>query len=78
MLFEHTESRNGQLMERARAVETLRQVCRSEDVRPQTPQLFTQLTYNLRQLDSASLAKLHRDVLENRVCENNNEAAKYV
>ena len=76
LLFEHLTPRDGQQMERSAAVDTLRQICEHSDIRPQTAQLFSQLTYNLRQLDTMTLSDLQTQVHDNRVCPTNHGAAK--
>jgi len=76
LLFDHSEDKQGSSS--SRAEETLREMCASDDVRPETPRLFSELVYRLRDLDYANLKSLHRKVHGGRVCDNADKASKFL
>ena len=77
LLFEHALRSTSDSSDVTSAREILSQVCSADDVRPNTPELFSRLVYVMRRLDVTSLRRLRQAVDGNSVCARNDDAAKY-
>ena len=80
MLFEHDLSVEESRLASQEAEESLRQLCvhTIPDVQRQAPAMFGQLVRHLRQLDSAGLLALHRNVRRGGYCPNAEYVISYV
>lgn len=79
MLYQHEERKTVQSNDQTQVVSILGEICNSNDIRPETPRLFSKLVYSMRQLNEYTLKKVHRLVKRGlRECGGNTEIARYV
>ncbi|XP_064626174.1 apolipophorins-like [Lineus longissimus] len=78
MLFEHEKETPKTTRDTGSAASTLNSICEQTkmDVRPETPRLFSDLVYKIKELEPIALKQLHRHVISKRVCRSNHDAAK--
>ncbi|XP_067679783.1 uncharacterized protein [Haliotis asinina] len=75
LIYEHVYG-NGQRAEPRREAENkLQQICRdtTQDIRPDTPRLFSELVYILRNMDVSTLRSVYSQVKRGSLCSDNNE-----
>lgn len=75
LIYEHVYG-NGQRAEPRREAENkLQEICRDtrEDVRPDTPRLFSELVYIIRNMDVTTLNGVYNQVKRGSLCSDNNE-----
>ena len=76
LLFKHEDAETEHEDKKTRVHETLNEICNSEDIRPDSARLFSELVYRVRELSETGLNEIHRDVQGNRVCQKNHEKAQ--
>ena len=74
MLYEHEPRTVANSNDISKVTAVLQDICASDDIRPETPQLFARLTYAMRQMDVSALTRLHRMVEGGRICSSGNSA----
>lgn len=75
MLFKHENSQTEASNAKSAVEETLHQICDTDDIRPESPHLYSQLVYQLRSLNHHDLNNIHNAVLKNKMCEKNHKNA---
>ena len=78
LVFEHEARTTGESNNKNEVRTILEEICASQDIRPQTPALFSKLVYAMRRLDVSTLNGLHRMVEAGRICSQNSNMARYV
>jgi hypothetical protein len=78
LLFEHDKETPKTSRDTSSVASTLNAICEQTqtDVRPETPRLFSELVYKMKELEPIAMKQLHRQVISKRVCNKNHEAAK--
>lgn len=78
LTFEHTGGEDMKTTDYQGAVDKLQELCTStqEGIRPETPQMFSELVYLMKKLDALSLDSVYRQVTAASFCPNNAERTK--
>ena len=73
LMFEHASREETSRQAQQQAEETLRQLCRStaNDIRPETPKIFSALVSDMRRMDVSGLKSLLAKLQQTTICANN-------
>ncbi|KAI8787576.1 apolipophorin [Biomphalaria glabrata] len=79
LLFEHSFVPEQTQNKMESATQTLKEICEQtvEDLRPETPRMFSELVTVLRMLDSSNLKHLHRLLKDKKLCPENGRTIKF-
>lgn len=75
LLFEHEDTTPNQ-QDDSEVMAVLHEICELEDVRPETPRLYSRLVYAMRKVDANTMKNLHRQVEAGSICSKNKHMSK--
>ena len=80
LTFEHVYDADQVMRTRNDVENKLMDACRvlKEDIRPETPKLFTELVYLLKSVDVSTLRTIYQKLQDKSLCAENNKCVKYV
>lgn len=79
LLFEHSTGERQDSGDNTGAITKLQQLCSTtvNDIRQDTPRLFSELVHELKKLDSSALNDVYRTVQQDDFCANNARRLRY-
>ncbi len=78
MNYEHVYGNGERAEPRKDAENKLEEICRDtrEDIRPDSPRLFSELVYIVKNMDAAALREIYSQLKRGSLCSQNNERTK--